>query len=202
MQPLAAPLARTYSRMVYDAESDRVILFGGISDFFGNGNNFNDTWAYDFNSNTWTEMKPDIKPAPRFSHQLAYDAESDRVIMWGGNVPDKNVWAYDYNANSWEELESGNGPESFLDGAMAYDAAADRVILHKDLELWTYDYNNNAWLKLELTPNQLPGLLSYHSLVYHHPTGRMMTFGGGFDINNFTDETWLFDLNKVAWTNP
>ena len=130
---------------------------------------------------------------------MAYDAESDRVIMWGGETSDKSVWAYNYNTNTWEESESSGGPQLFEQGAMVYDVAADRHILYKGFDMWTYDYNTNTWEKLELTTEQAPSYLSYHTLVYHNSSDRIITFGGGGGFT-FNDETWVFDLNEIAWT--
>ena len=49
------PLARAFSAMAYDAESDRVILYAGQSeDENDDPIKRGDTWAYDFNTNTWT----------------------------------------------------------------------------------------------------------------------------------------------------
>ena len=68
--------------MAYDAESDRVILFGGDSRpiQFHQG----DTWAYDLDTNSWTDMNPATSPAERALPAMAYDPQSDRVILFGG----------------------------------------------------------------------------------------------------------------------
>ncbi len=55
MEPPTQPLKLASHNLAYDAESDRVVLFGGdanplISD---------ETWAYDLNTNTWTDLSPD-----------------------------------------------------------------------------------------------------------------------------------------------
>ena len=48
--------------MVYDTQTNKVILFGGDGN---NGNDLNDTWAYDPQSNTWTELSPSgVTPGP------------------------------------------------------------------------------------------------------------------------------------------
>ncbi|NIV12839.1 MAG: hypothetical protein GWN62_16630, partial [Aliifodinibius sp.] len=41
--------------MAYDSNADKIVLFGG-SDV--NGDEINDTWIYDPQTNTWTEMTP------------------------------------------------------------------------------------------------------------------------------------------------
>ncbi|MFC2031470.1 kelch repeat-containing protein [Chloroflexota bacterium] len=55
--------------LAYDSQSDRTILFGGNP----HGSLLNDTWAYDYETNTWTEMSPDVSPSRRDGHAMAYD---------------------------------------------------------------------------------------------------------------------------------
>lgn len=45
---------------VYDSESDRAIIFGGSIKNLEVG--YNDTWSYDYNTNTWTNMSPATNP--------------------------------------------------------------------------------------------------------------------------------------------
>jgi hypothetical protein len=35
-------------------------------------------------ANTWTNMNPSTHPGARSGHAMAYDSESDRVILFGG----------------------------------------------------------------------------------------------------------------------
>ena len=90
-----------------------------------------ETWAYDVAANKWTEMKPPSGPTGRGAAELAYDAESDRVILFGGwnkvagGLDD--TWAYDYNTNTWTEM--AKGPAKHLGARLAYDAESDRIIL-------------------------------------------------------------------------
>jgi hypothetical protein len=98
---------REGAAMVYDSESDRMILYGG--DAFGS-----ETWAYDLNTNTWTLMDDGSGPAGSINlsfFAMVYIPEIDRVILSGGNHCDKSctylegLWAYDYNTNTWENLQ-------------------------------------------------------------------------------------------------
>ena len=129
-------------RIVYDSESDRIILFGGFE--FSKYQLVDETWAYDFNTDTWTNMDPRIHPEPRNYHDLAYNPKVDRIILWGGDqhgVANKNeVWTYDYNTNTWEELSSkyANAPDLCDYMNLVYDEKADRFIMYG----W-YSYGND-----------------------------------------------------------
>lgn len=199
-------------RMAYDSESDRCILFGGMG--YPSLSLFNDTWAYDFNSDTWTEMQPSTSPSARNYHAMAYDTQADRVILFGGSEWDETMsdkalsdtWAYDFNTNTWQELEHSEGeyPAARFYHALVYNAGADRTILYGGSaglsETWSFDYSTSTWTELE--PNQNPGMLTKHALAYGSAVDQIILFGGqvgsAFD---YTDQTWSFDLNSNTWTN-
>lgn len=200
MKPIQSPPARHGHKMVYDSESDRIIIFSGEIGF--HVKNIGGTWAYDYNSNSWEEMMPVDSPPPDNNFQMAYDIESDRTILWNTKAmenEDRSVWVYDYNSDIWEELKPNNGhPEPFSDGAMAYDVANDRTILHRNHDLWAFDYNNNIWTALE--PSSTYPIFEDHSMIYDTNTNKLIVFGGGklFD-KEFIGETWVFDPETVTW---
>jgi hypothetical protein len=192
-------------RMAYDSESDRCILFGGLERPSGV---YNDTWAYDFNTDTWTIMEPVTSPAGRNYHGMAYDLKADRIILFGGGNWSKNMadtWAYDYNTNTWTELESVEGAHprarSYL--ALVYNIGADRTILFGGdaggHETWSYDYSTNTWAKLETSKNPV---VSRHAMTYSSVDDRVILFGGQIGQNfDYTERTWSYDYPTTTWTN-
>lgn len=62
--------------MAYDAESDRAILF----------NTDGQTWAYDFDTDTWTHRAPKSPPPARTWYAITYDQGLDRVVVFGGEA--------------------------------------------------------------------------------------------------------------------
>jgi N-acetylneuraminic acid mutarotase len=206
MKPPSGPTARGAAELAYDAESDRVILFGG-----GNqtGWGLDDTWAYDYNTNTWTEMAKG--PAKHLGARLAYDAQSDRIILFGGydmgNVLYNDTWAYDYNKNTWTEMKPSTSPPGRNYQAMTYDSKADRVLVFGGLDLmgntidisvWSYNFNNNTWQ--EKIPGETnPGGRDYPAMVYDAESERTIQFGG---VPYGGNETWVYDYKTNTWTNP
>lgn len=154
MKPDISPPARNYHGMTYDAESDRVLIWGSM------GTDLEpfdaSVWAYDYNTNTWEQMPPvDPYPELRIYPALAYDAESDRTILYGGFPEGDQTWAYDYNTNTWTRMNPATTPQKVSRHALAYSAAADRVILsggqvvaaqfNYTRDTWSYDYNSDTW---------------------------------------------------------
>lgn len=213
------PRGGLYRQLAYDAESDRVILFGGVMPAVPvlnlimsvqYGEKLDGTWAYDFNSDTWTEMEPSESPPARCSFPMAYDVESDRVILYGGVFEagaekDRHVWAYDYNSNTWEQLGAVEGIP-LAEGRMAYDVESDRIVLYGGGAIsrggsgtWAYDYNTDTWTKM--TPEREPGKLVWHAMTYVDSLDRILLFGGllGGDFNAKLAEPWVYDYNSDTW---
>jgi N-acetylneuraminic acid mutarotase len=213
------PPGGLFQQMAYDAESDRVILFGGVfpnkphENFYRDlklGEKLDGTWAYDLNSDTWTEMEPGVSPPARCCFPMAYDTESDRVIMYGGVFEaeaekDRHVWAYDFNMNTWEQLGVAE-KVPLNEGRMAYDAESDRIVLYEGgnllaggSETWTYDYNSDTWT--QMAPDQVPGTLSLHAMTYVDSLDRILLFAGMLDGNwqSKLAEPWIYDYNSDTW---
>jgi len=205
MSATPSPDARTSSNMAYDAQLDRVILFGGVmNDEPGNFTYYDETWAYDFDTNAWTQLRPSMKPSERVCFALAYDAESGRVILFGaensGGLFD-DTWAYNYNTNAWTDMNPAPRPLTQAYQAMAYDAGSDRVILFGGAggsETWAYDFNSNTWTKMN--PVVHPSGRWGHVMVYDEESKRVVLFGGGTGITP-SNETWAYDFNSNTWTH-
>ena len=199
MNPSTHASPRAGHAMAYDMESDRIILFGGS---VGMPSVYNDTWAYDFNTNTWTELAPEVAPSSRAGHTMAYDVESDRIILFGGysGLSDlDDTWAYDFNTNTWMELSPNSRPPPRTWHATAYDSDSDRVVLFGGLDskddTWSYDFNANVWTNMN--PLTHPSARTAHSMTYDAQSDRVIVFGGDTGVLN--DETWVYDLNTNVW---
>jgi hypothetical protein len=202
-------------RIAYDAESDRIILFGGLNpktfDFYA------DTWAYDYNTDTWKNMQPKVNPPGTNYQAITYDTKADRILIWGGFDMDykpigDSLWAYDFNSNTWQELSPGEASHPLYRDypSMAYDAESDRSILfggipyrREDPGTWAYDYNTNTWL--EMKPAEEPGEVSRHHLVYISSLDRVFLFGGHYSysdkIPDLSNQIWVYDYNSNIWEN-
>ena len=125
------PLARYGTRVVYDPDLGRVLLFGG-----SDGHLLGDTWSYDPAGDAWTDLIPvdstAVKPPARQFHTMAYDSEGKRTILFGGCGVTAlgDAWAYESSANSWTALVSqGAAPSARAYSSMAYAADAGVLIV-------------------------------------------------------------------------
>ncbi|MFW9925675.1 MAG: Kelch repeat-containing protein [Candidatus Thorarchaeota archaeon] len=205
MDPTVSPPVREVSSMVYDSQSDRIVMFGGMEDFETTLLR-NDTWLYDYNSNTWENVTTSGAPSPVHAFGMVYDTESDRVILFGGNVDPKfgDTWAYDVESNTWENMNPTTSPSPRYFHSMAYDEESDIVILFagrsdgdKVADTWAYDYNTNTWT--DLAPSLQPSWRRAHYMTYDNQSDLIVLFGGS-DVNDLAkDDTWTFDYDSNTW---
>lgn len=153
LDPAARPEGRNFHEMVYDPLGRRLVLFGG-----GDASrNFPTTWAYDYDSDSWTEIAAE-GPPPRVNHAMAYDPERHRLILFGGvtlprEEPLDDTWEFDLETDTWTELTTVNGPSARGWHAMAFDVATRQIVLfgggpsrtEYNAETWVFDVSNDTW---------------------------------------------------------
>src|SRR5438034_5890738 len=105
LHPVGHPDGQQLLRAAYDSQSRQTILFGGLVGTYPDATYSNETWAYDFSSNEWTNLGPAEHPSGRSRQGMAYDVQSARTILFGGltiEYPfdyDNETWAYDTAQN-------------------------------------------------------------------------------------------------------
>jgi hypothetical protein len=95
---------------VYDSESDRSILYGGGG--WQGSNTTDETWAYDYNTNTWTKMESASVPGKLTLHAMVYNPTLDLVVLFGGRAGSGSTytaetWTYDLNSDTWTKVTLG-----------------------------------------------------------------------------------------------
>jgi WD40 repeat protein len=139
--PAVSPPPRVRHVMVYDTASDRIVVFGG-SDHNISGETLNDTWAYDTETNTWTEMHPAASPPPRAGAYGWYDPVADRTFVFGGSADwsgwpplpwmalgGEELWAYDLDIDSWTLYRTDPNPAYRFGGTAVFDAGTGEAII-------------------------------------------------------------------------
>jgi hypothetical protein len=206
--------------LAYDEEARKVILFGGFDwDKYVRMVNgepipaeeiFSDqTWAYDYEANTWTNMQPEGPPARRNSHSLVYDKVAKKVILFGGGGVEgtfDDTWAYDYGSNTWTDLQPAPRPSSRDYTGLAFDEDAGTTVLFGGTnaaetevydDTWTYDFEGNAWTLR--SPGTAPSARAWLGLSYGGAPNTMVLFGGGPARNRADAETWLYSTADDTW---
>jgi len=203
----SSPPWRFGSELVYDEESDIIILFGGLAEWGilePYEEDYNDTWAYDVNTNAWTNMLPTVAPSARAGHSMTYDSKSDRIILFGGS--DLNdTWTYDYNSNTWSQMSPAESPSARGGSVLVYDEESEVSVLFGgdggglglQSDTWVYNSTADSWT--EMSPSYYPSKRARMTAIYHSTVDRIIMFGGGLESNIFNNETWSYDYNTNTW---
>lgn len=201
ISPMKSPSRRSSIPMVYDSHAQRAILFGGLA--ADSPFERNDTWIYDYASNTWTERSPPDAPALLASPAMAYDSRVDRVILWGGQYLDRPgfsnaTWEYDYTNNTWTNVTAGPAPPAASSTTMVYDPGLDRIVLLPPGQprAYLFDYATKTWSPMAA------GRPTGHSaggFAYDDFLQASVLFGGISPGPAFPTDTWTYDGSGDSW---
>jgi hypothetical protein len=127
----SSPPGRIQAAFAYDKSMDRLLLFGGWGHFEkAEGGPWDDTWAFDSSTNTWTELKPGKSPPARTWATMAYD-DAGRMILFGGSAGEwlADTWSYDSAKNTWAKLHTAGSPGPRGGASMFYDPTLHRLVM-------------------------------------------------------------------------
>jgi N-acetylneuraminic acid mutarotase len=154
MAPAKHPTDVECASFVYDEQSDLTVLYGSTKRGYGSAPREGWLWAYDVDSNTWTELEitggPEVPPA---YVRGFYDPASDRIVYFGGAAPDarsgdeasNEVWAYDVDSNSWTEL-APNPIAGLMLHTFTYVPTLDRAVAFGGGPIYTDEAFGNRLL--------------------------------------------------------
>jgi len=188
--------------------ADQALLFGG----FSRGTRFNDTWRFDFASETWTELTTvGTVPAKRCLHASVFIASRSELLIFGGIAGGGfqagdffgDTHVLDVATGSWARVE-GEGPSAREGALMLYSRDADAVFLwggkafdHYPTELWRFDVEARTWSQVATSGEQPIGREDPIHL-WDDSRSRLTIFSG----RNDNDAAVLFDdgfeLDPVA----
>ncbi|MFW9852827.1 MAG: kelch repeat-containing protein, partial [Candidatus Thorarchaeota archaeon] len=214
--PATSPTARFGHNMVYDSNSDRVILYGGaLGSIF-----YNDTWTYNCNSNVWSNMKPKTYPLATRDFNFAFDSQSDKAVMFGGisstmwgNIQTQTYTSgtfwYNLDSNLWENVTTSDAPwGGASSSAWVYDSRNDVCIMFGGStpfddsigdDTWWYRVSSNAWT--EANSESIFDRIS-HTMVYSPIANRVILFGGADPGNtsHHYNDVWAYHYESNEWT--
>ena len=184
--------------MVYDPIIQKSVLFGGIASVL-----LDETWVFDYASNSWSQLTPASDPGIRTSHGMAYDSGAQVIILFGGDDGSfkDDTWQYtphEFVFVNWGLLSPTGSPEARRGTPLVYDSANRKTILFSgfpaDADTWVYDQPTNTWT--EVTPLSSPSQRWGHKMVYDPVTEKVIMFGG----TSGGSETWTYNYKTNTWT--
>lgn len=162
MKPSVSPAPRALStngqQMVYDESNNDILLFGGSPIWYSTA--LNDTWAYNYEANTWTNLNPSIAPSAREDSQMVYDSVDNVIALYGGGSGDQSqlfddTWVFNMTSNKWTDVTPAQSPPVRYASAMAYNPTNNEAVLfggfNNQQEIWYGD----TWA-FTFAPNSTP----------------------------------------------
>jgi hypothetical protein len=215
-----APEVRAGHTAVYDAGSNRMIVFGGQQAFAGTARN--DVWvlsdANGIGNPTWVQLAPaGTPPAPRDSAGAVYDPATNRMIVFGGvsSLYHNDVWILTHanglgGTPEWIQMTSaGSLPSPRAGFSPTYDPSSNRMTLFGGRsqtdgapvqiyygDIWVLTNANGVtgapqWLEMA-SDGLVPGTRAGYSAAYSAATNRMIIAAGSVGPSGpFANDVWL-----------
>lgn len=195
----SGPSRRYGHSAIYETSRDRMVISHG----FTTAGRFDDTWAFDFNTNSWRDLNPPApRPLRRCLHHAAYDAERGQMFLYGGcssgsgPCPQGDLWSFDLALNRWVERTPRSSPPPRQHYAMAFDEARGRLVIFGGNgggllnDTWEFDPRSSLWQQPPAAGTP-PGPRDRHEAVYAPDRGVIYFFGGTTSAGA-TNELWMF----------
>ncbi|MCX5976255.1 MAG: hypothetical protein NTV33_05375 [Coprothermobacterota bacterium] len=214
LDPINPPPARTYAALSYDAQSDKVLLFGGYTGQIS----LDDTWLYDVSTNVWEQITPLQGPAPRAGHVMTCAPAVGGALLYGGRdlasaVAYHETYLFDFTARQWTLLPIEGSPSACYFAGLAWDWQGGRLVFFGGVfgeakgwgssnETWVSDQSLHAWRRLD--KGNPPSARSWIDGAYDPQRGLFLTFGGAFLsydglLQTNSGETCIYDAGANAW---
>jgi hypothetical protein len=194
--PPVSPSPRGYFAMAYDADSDRIILFGG----FDGTKHLRDTWAFD--GTTWKRLFPNHPPTARAAAQMAYDAVAHRIVLFGGYDGQNHLgdtWTFNGATSQWRQQMPAHSPPAATGPMLFPDPVNAQVDVFGgyngqfyQLDMW--QWQGTDWKQLH--PDNVPTARSSSAVALNPTSHKVILYGGLGDVNPVN--TWTYD--GINWT--
>jgi hypothetical protein len=175
---VSGPPGRVAPGMAYDANRQRVVLYGGVgSTFF-----FSDTWEWD--GSAWTEMHP--ATIPGHGGVAAYDPRRKKVVLIDFSSPPK---AWEWDGTNWAQVSTHAAPD-VRDHCLAFDVGRNLLV-----HFGNY-YNSDTWFLgqewSKATSTTSPPARGWPGMVFDIARNRMVVFGGHIMGEIGLNDTWEY----------
>ena len=218
LTPASAPPARTRHMVTVDTVRNRMIVFGGRAGMPGAYTFFNDVWAFDLATETWSEVATAGQAPPARDYGvISYDATRDRVVVFGGdndptgflNSALDDYWSLDMSTGLWTRLGPNGGQPAppatlyhaaatFGDSMLVFGGAEDFSVYRNDL--WSFDFATNMWSQIFAGGAGAPRNRFGPALFADPSQGRAIAFAGHDDLAlGNRNDTWGVLIGNGGW---
>jgi galactose oxidase-like protein len=202
------PAARFGHNATYDTTQQRLVVALGQG---RGGAFFNDVWAFDSATRSWSELAggSDQQPRERYGAGIAPDYAGGRFYISHGFTDAgrfDDTWVFDLNAQGWQQIAtSGPVPLKRCLLRAGWDASNQRLLLFGGQsdprpflgDFWSLDVPGGRWS--EKMPDPLPGARNLYGATSDASGRRWYVFGGNTP-HGPSPELWVYDADRDAWS--
>lgn len=204
LAPAGSPSGR-FNASLEDLGDGRLLLFGGRD---AAGVWLNDTWIFDVDAESWTQLAPATPPSARNSHETAYDGAGTVVLfggsttMGGGALGD--TWVFDVATEQWSTV-GGAGPAARHQHAMVPMGDGNVLLFggrtagggSELADTWIFDVGALTWSQPGPTGSPPPT----SSFAFSFDGNDVITLFGGFANSTPLDITWSYTISTNTWAD-
>ena len=202
----AAPPARVFQPICFDAARGESVLFGGWT----GGPNLNDTWSW--NGTAWSQRSPASAPPARRHHSMAYDQQRQRVVLFGGWSDSLGTLGdtWEWDGTNWLQRSPTASPPARWGHALAWDSNRGKVVAFggtsqpyasSSVRNDTWQYDGVTWTPVTSAISPPARMRIEHSMDFDESRQAVVLFGGragdvapqDFPMN----DTW--ELTASGW---
>lgn len=200
---MGSPSPRFNATLV-DLGDGRLLLFGGRD---ATGTWLGDTWVFEVETSTWTQLTPATSPPARNAHAMAL-VEPGTVVLFGGTATGgggglADTWSFDVAAEEWTQLAPPLSPPPRFQHEMVAIGNAQALVFggrpngggSETADTWRFDAASGTWTNL--SPGGGATAASAYAMAWDG--NDVVTRFGGFVSNNPLDQTWNYTISTNTW---
>jgi len=193
-----------FNATLEDLGDGRLLLFGGRD---AAGVWLGDTWVFEVDTSTWTELTPASSPPARNAHGMAL-VEPGTVVLFGGTASGGgggmgDTWSFDVAAEEWTQVLPPTSPPPRFQHEMVAIGNARALVFggrpnnagSETADTWIFDAASGTWINM--APAGGPSATSAYAMAWDG--NDVVTRFGGFVSNNPLDQTWNYTISTNTW---
>jgi len=179
----------------YDPTRGLALFVGGRGDYdetLGRPVIHTETWRYDDNNDTFTQLTSPTQPDEAYGCSLVYVPDDDRFVLFGGGTDtgerSNTVYLFNPNTDLWAPVNvQGTVPTGRYDHALAYVPGSRELLMFAGFDtalqadVWRYHLDDETWREVPLGVS-LPGRRTPWLRVAPDGSEAIFGFGAAGDI--------------------
>lgn len=146
---VGSPSHRGRASIAWNSATNKLVVFGGNTrggpTGTGTATLLNDTWEYDPNTNTWTDLTPvSGSPSPRQHSSMCYEPVTGGMLLFGGQLNDASPHVIDnqtwlFLGGVWTQMAPSTNPPARCQASLMTRTDQGDCVMCVGLDQTTYN---------------------------------------------------------------